>query len=105
MRSQVAECLYVHGRTQSDPDVLALAGSSCSVNAVLVAANVVHLTFVVLVVVVLWLLPSFLVGRLAAGKGRSFAAYFIVSLIIGWLIPLIVALVVRPRGEREMERS
>lgn len=50
-----------------------------------------HLGFVVLVIVVLWLIPAFLVGRLADRRGRGFAGYFVVSLIIGWPIPLIGA--------------
>jgi hypothetical protein len=51
------------------------------------------------VVLVFWLVPAVLVAKLAERKGRSFAAYLIVSLIIGWLFPLIAALIVRPRVE------
>jgi hypothetical protein len=46
------------------------------------------------VLIVLWLIPALLVGRLAERKGRSFVAYLVVSLIIGWVIPLIVAILV-----------
>lgn len=56
-----------------------------------------HVIFLVLVLIVLWLIPALLVGRLADRKGRSFAAYFVVSLIIGWLVPLIVAILVPRR--------
>jgi hypothetical protein len=47
-----------------------------------------------------WFVPSLLVARLAERKGRSFAVYLIASLIIGWIIPLIAALIVRPPAER-----
>jgi hypothetical protein len=50
-------------------------------------------------VLLFWLVPAVLVARLAERKGRSFAVYLIASLIIGWIIPLIAALVVRPRVE------
>jgi len=48
-------------------------------------------------VLLFWLVPAFLVAKLADRKGRSFAVYLIASLIIGWIIPLIAALIVRPR--------
>lgn len=54
-------------------------------------------TFGLLAVLVLWLLPALLVARLAERKGRPFALYLIASLIIGWPIPLLAALIVRPR--------
>jgi uncharacterized protein YybS (DUF2232 family) len=54
-------------------------------------------TFGLLAVLVLWLLPALLVAHLAERKGRPFALYLIASLIIGWPIPLLAALIVRPR--------
>jgi hypothetical protein len=47
--------------------------------------------------VVFWLLPALLATRIAERKGRSFAVYLIVALVIGWPIPLLAALVVRTR--------
>jgi hypothetical protein len=43
-----------------------------------------------------WFVPALFVAKLAERKGRSFAVYLVVSLIIGWVIPLVAALVVRP---------
>jgi hypothetical protein len=60
------------------------------------AITTAHL-FGPLFLILFWLLPALLVGRLAERKGRPFALYLIVSLIIGWPIPLIAALIVRPR--------
>ena len=54
--------------------------------------------FEVLLLLAFWLVPAILVARLAARKGRSFAIYLVASLLIGWFIPLIAALVVRPRA-------
>jgi ABC-type microcin C transport system permease subunit YejB len=51
------------------------------------------------VLLLLWLVPALLVAKLAERKGRSFAVYLVASLIIGWIIPLIAALIVRPRVE------
>lgn len=58
--------------------------------------NPIHLV-VLLAILLLWILPTILTARLAARKGRSFAVYLIASLLIGWPIPLIAALIVRPR--------
>jgi hypothetical protein len=55
-------------------------------------------TFGLVFLLLFWLVPAFLVARLAERKGRSFAVYLIASLIIGWLFPLIAALIVRPRN-------
>jgi hypothetical protein len=48
-------------------------------------------------IVLLWLLPTILTARLAERKGRSFAVYLVASLLIGWPIPLVAALILRPR--------
>jgi hypothetical protein len=59
-------------------------------------SNPIHLA-ALLGIIVLWLLPTILTARLAERKGRSFAVYLVVSLLIGWPIPLIAALILRPR--------
>jgi small-conductance mechanosensitive channel len=50
-------------------------------------------------VLFLWLAPALLVARLAQRKGRPFALYLIVSLVVGWPLTLLAALIVRPRAE------
>lgn len=49
------------------------------------------------VVLGLWIGPSFLVGRIAAGKGRSFGLFFAAALLLFWPVVLVVALVVPRR--------
>ena len=61
-------------------------------------SNPIHVLSLV-VLVALWIVPSILVARLAERKGRSFGVYLVASLLIGWLFPLIAALVIRPRHE------
>ena len=52
-------------------------------------------------VLLLFVLPAFLTARLAARKGRPFWLYLVASLLIGWPIPLLAAIVVRkPRAAR-----
>jgi small-conductance mechanosensitive channel len=53
----------------------------------------IHDVFFLIVLVALWILPALLTARLAQRKGRSFAAFLAACLLIGWPIPLIVALV------------
>jgi hypothetical protein len=62
-------------------------------------SNPLHVV-VLLVVLALWPVPAFLVARLAERKGRSFGVYLVASLIIGWLIPLVAALIVPARRSR-----
>jgi hypothetical protein len=62
-------------------------------------SNPIHVVLLI-ALLILWIGPSVLVARLADRKGRSFAVYLIASLIIGWLIPLIAALVVPERRSR-----
>jgi hypothetical protein len=47
--------------------------------------------------VIAWVVVAFVVGRFAARKGRPFVFYFVSSLVLGWPIPLIVALLVPGR--------
>lgn len=42
-----------------------------------------------------WIWPAFLVAKAAAKKQRSYGGFLIVSLIIGWVIPLLVVLVMK----------
>jgi hypothetical protein len=59
-----------------------------------VAITTAH-AFGLLGVLVLFILPAFFVYRLAESKGRTGWVYLIASLLIGWPVPLIAALVVR----------
>jgi hypothetical protein len=62
------------------------------------AITTVH-AFGLIFALVIWGVPAVLVAKLAERKGRPFALYLIASLIIGWIIPLIAAVIVRPRVE------
>jgi hypothetical protein len=53
----------------------------------------------IFIILVFWILPSYLVARYAERKGHSFAGYLILGLVIGWLISLIVALIAPDRTE------
>jgi len=66
----------------------------------LIAASAVHVVFLVVVAVLLYVGPAFLVARLAERKGRSYGVYLVASLVIGWLFVLIVVLVIRDRSRR-----
>jgi hypothetical protein len=57
-------------------------------------SNPIHVVILLLVLAV-WIGGAAFVARYAERKGRSFAAYFVVSLIIGWGLPLLAALIVR----------
>jgi hypothetical protein len=60
--------------------------------------NPVHIVLL-LALIACWIGPAVLAGKLAERKGRSFAVYLIVSLVIGWPIPLVAALIIpRRRG-------
>jgi hypothetical protein len=52
--------------------------------------------FGLLALIAFWLVPTLVVMRIAARKGRDKWVYFAASLLIGWPLPLIAALVVRP---------
>lgn len=64
----------------------------------MLAVTTAH-AFGLIFLLLFWLVPALLVAKLAERKGRSFAVYLVASLIIGWIIPLIAALIVRPRVE------
>ncbi len=48
------------------------------------------------VVLVLWILFSVVVGTVARNKGRSFAAFFFLSLLLSPVIGLIVIAIMKP---------
>jgi hypothetical protein len=60
-------------------------------------SNPVHVVLL-LALLVFWIGPAVLAARVAERKGRSFAVYLVVSLVIGWPIPLIAALILPRRG-------
>ena len=48
-------------------------------------------------VLLLWLLPSYLVARLAERKGRSFGLWFAFALVFSWFALLIAILILPAR--------
>ena len=58
---------------------------------------VIHDLVVVVVLVLFWIGPALLVGRLAARKGRSFGLFFAAALLLVWPIVLVVTLVMPAR--------
>ena len=60
-------------------------------------SNPIHVTLLIALIAV-WIVPSVLVARLAERKGRSFGIYLVAALLIGWLIPLIAALILPTRS-------
>jgi MFS family permease len=59
-------------------------------------SNPIHLVFL-LAILLLWVGPAVLAGRLADRKGRSFGVYLVAALVIGWPLPLLAALIVNDR--------
>ena len=51
-----------------------------------------------IVVCSLWVVPAVLTARLAERKGRSFVVFLVAGLVIGWPMPLLVALIMPTRG-------
>jgi hypothetical protein len=62
--------------------------------------NPIHVVLL-LALIAFFIVPAVLTAQFAARKGRSFAVYLIASLLIGWPVPLLVALVMpgRPGGQ------
>lgn len=60
--------------------------------------NPIHVVLL-LALLVFWVGPAILAGRVAERKGGSFAVYLIVSLVIGWPIPLLAALILPRRHD------
>jgi hypothetical protein len=63
-------------------------------------SNPVHVVLL-LVLIGLWVVPAVLTARLASRKGRSYGVYLVASLLIGWLIPLVAALILPTRRSAE----
>ncbi len=53
---------------------------------------------IVVVLVLLYVVPAFLVASYAKRKGHSFGLFLLLGLVTSWIISLIVALVVEHRG-------
>ncbi len=49
----------------------------------------------ILGLLLLWLLPTILVYRIANRKGRDGWIYVVAALLIGWPLPLLAALIIR----------
>lgn len=62
-------------------------------------SNPIHDVFL-LVLLACFVLPAVLVARLADRRGRSFAVYLVVSLIVSWIVPLLALLVLPDRSRR-----
>lgn len=60
-------------------------------------SNPIHVVLL-LALVGLFIVPAVLTARFAQRKGRSFAVYLVASLLIGWPVPLLVALVMPNRA-------
>jgi drug/metabolite transporter (DMT)-like permease len=63
-------------------------------------SNPIH-DVLLLAVLVSFVLPAVLVARLADRRGRSFAVYLIVSLVVSWVVPLL-ALLILPNRSRSV---
>jgi hypothetical protein len=63
-------------------------------------ANPMHLVLLV-ALIAFFVGPAVLTAQFAARKGRSFAVYLVASLLIGWPVPLLVAILTpgRPGGQ------
>jgi multisubunit Na+/H+ antiporter MnhE subunit len=51
----------------------------------------------VLGVILLAVLPSYGVARLAQRKGRHFWTWFVMAVLVGWMFVLVAAIVIRPQ--------
>jgi hypothetical protein len=60
---------------------------------------VIHDLVLVVVLMLFWIGPSLLVGRLAVRKGRSFGLFFAAALLLFWPIVLVVTLVMPARRQ------
>lgn len=59
-------------------------------------SNPIHVVLL-FALIALWVVPSVLTARFADRKGRSFSVYLIASLLIGWVVPLLAALILPNR--------
>ena len=59
-------------------------------------SNPIHVVLLI-ALIAFWVVPAILTGRLAERKGRGFGVYLVASLLLGWLLPLLVALALPDR--------
>ena len=64
-------------------------------------SNPIHIVLLI-ALIAFYILPSVLVGRIADRKGRSFSVYLVASLLIGWPVPFLIALVLPNRSGRQL---
>jgi hypothetical protein len=55
-------------------------------------SNAVHIVLLI-AVIAFWVVPAVLSARLAERNARSFGAYPVAALLIGWPVPLVAALI------------
>ena len=55
------------------------------------------LILLIVLLVCLWIIPGYFVARYAESKGHSFGAFLVLSLLVGWILMWIVALIVPDR--------
>jgi hypothetical protein len=55
----------------------------------------------IFIILVFWIVPSYLVARYAERKGHGFGGFLILGLVIGWVISLFAALIVSDRTDGE----
>jgi hypothetical protein len=53
---------------------------------------------VAIVFILIWVIPAYFVARIAQERQKSFTGFLVVSLLIGWLIPLLVTQFLRPES-------
>jgi hypothetical protein len=52
-----------------------------------------------LAVLLIWLLPAFMIARLAERRGRSFTAFLVLALLLPWPA-ILLAVLILPRRHR-----
>jgi hypothetical protein len=62
--------------------------------------NVIHDIVFLTTLAIFWLIPAFLVARLAERRGYSFQTCLIVALFVPWPITLLVVLIMPRRNEQ-----
>jgi hypothetical protein len=61
--------------------------------------NPLHI-IILLILLAVWLAPAYLVARLAARRGRSFAGYLVGGLFLGWIFSAVAAVFISVRPAR-----
>ncbi len=62
--------------------------------------NPLHIILLLIVLMAFWFAPAYLVARLAARRGRTFAGYLIGGLIFGWIFSAAAAVSISVRPAR-----